>query len=404
MSVTVSQQPQAYQPAYSPQYFTASSNQTSNSDFAFIIYCTDVISGEFVKFTMTADVNNRCHFNAQNFAKTYVDRAGHYIPNNQYNFKKSSAVRKIRVNIGEYYSGSYHAGSDIDYIVWNGVLDYLSFPSYNYLDYTYNATTSQILTHSADEFVYTDRSNFIYILSITNPDCLGLRIKSYDAGGGLIGTSEFVNPNYNDPDYYDRYWAVDVGLKGLAGLSSGDVSGTYPVIPYDCAYYTVEDKNSGLTPGSYVYNIIKTYYVKQECNYTVNSIHFLAKSGAFETCHFAKRSDSEITRSQSTYKRTPFEYGSSATYSVTTPTEKALLTESQESFTLNTDWLTDDQFELYKQMATTPIAYLDLGSSTDLVPVIPVVDSYQVKKKINDKLSQITMKFRYAHTNHYQSV
>jgi len=404
MSVSVIQQPASYTPAYSPQYFTAFSNQTSNSDFAFIIYCTDVQSGEFVKFTASADVNSRCHFNAQNFAKTYIDRAGHTIPNNQYNFFKNAGIKKIRVNIGEYYGGAYHAGSDIDYIVWNGVLSYMEYPSYSSANYLYNDSTHKLLTHTADEFTYPDRSNFIYLLSYNNNDCKAFRIKTYDSSGGLLGTSEIANGYTGFSTYSDRYWSIDVGLKGLNGLTSGEVSGTYPIIPYNCSYYTVEDKNAGLTPGTYVYSIIKTYYIQQECNYTVNSIHFLAKSGAFETCHFAKRSDSEISRSQSTYKRTPFTYGSSATYSVTTPTEKALITESQESFTLNTDWLTDAQFELYKQMATTPLAYLDLGSSTNLVPVIPVIDSYQVKKKINDKLSQITMRFRYAHTNHYQTV
>lgn len=397
MAVTIVKQPSSYTPAYSPQKWVATSNQTSNSDFSYIITVTDLLSGEFQKYVSPADINGKLFFDSMNFAKDWITRYGHYIPMNVYNFKKSTSIRKIRVNIGEYYGGAEHSGSNVDYVVWNGSLTYREYPSYSSTNYIYEPLNHRMLTSTIDEDVYTNRSNYLYFLSNTQGDLLGFRVKSYDATGGLLGTSEFVNPFYNAPNYNDRYFCVDVGLKGLAGISSGDVSGTYPIIPSGTAYYTIEDKNSGLTPGSYVYSVIKTYRVKEECLNTVYSVHFLNKKGAFETCHFSKRSDKEVNKSTSYYRVNPFVYDNSFTYSPSTSTERVLNIEEQETLTLNTDWLSEAKMAQLRDLLSSPICYLDLGTD-DFYPVRVLDDSLNIKKKVNEKLFNLTMKFQLNNT------
>lgn len=393
MAVTIVKQPSSYMPAYSPQKWVATSNQTANTDFSYIITVTDLLSGEFQKYVSPADINGKLFFDSMNFAKDWITRYGHYIPMNVYNFKRSNSIRKIRVNIGEYYGGAEHSGSNVDYIVWNGVLPFRDYPSYNTANYLYTALTSKILNSSIDEDTFTNRSNYLYMLSNVQGELLGFRVKAYDIGGGLLGTSEFVNPFYNDPDYYDRYFCIDVGLKGLAGISSGDVSGTYPIIPFGTAYYTIEDKNAGFTIGTYVYNIIKTYRVKEECLNTVYSVHFLNKNGAFETCHFSKRSDKEVNKNTSFYRVNPFVYDNSFTYDPSTSTERVLNVDEQEILTLNTDWLSDAKMAQLRDLLSSPICYLDLGTS-DFYPVRVLDDTLNIKKKVNEKLFQLTMRFQ----------
>lgn len=397
MSVTIVKQPEDYTPAYAPQKWVATSNQTSNADFAYVVVVTDMLSGEFQKYYCPADINGKLFFDSMNFAKDWVTRYGHYIPMNVYNFKKSNSVRKIRVNIGEYYSGSDHSGTNIDYIVWNASLTYREYPNYDPQDFVYEPY-QRILNSSIDEDAYTNRSNYIYILSTEGyTDMLGFRVRSYDESGGLIGSSEFVNPFFNDPDYEDRYFCIDVGLKGLAGISSGDVSGTYPIIPSGTSYYTIEDKNAGMTIGSYVYSVIKTYRVKEECLNTVHSIHFLNRKGAFETCHFPKRSDKEVNRSVTSYKVNPFVYDNNFTYDPSASTERVLNTEEQEIITLNTDWLSDEKMTQLRDLLTSPICYLDLGTD-DFYPVRVLDDTLNIRKKVNEKLYNLTMRFQLNNT------
>jgi len=133
MAVTVNQQPSSYTPNYNPQKFEASSNQTAVADFVYRVICTDLITGTSQTYNIKQrPIYSELWFDAKVFTDQFIKN---YIPNNAYGFQRcTDAIRKIRVNIGEYYSATYFPGSNIDYIIWNGVARPLDWVYYSSTD------------------------------------------------------------------------------------------------------------------------------------------------------------------------------------------------------------------------------------------------------------------------------
>jgi hypothetical protein len=138
MAVTVQSQPAIYVPSYNNQWFVATSTQVAQPNFKYRVVMTDLISG----YTITEDYNpnpsNELEIDVSKFSELNMLN---YLPANQYGWKKCiGASRKIRVNIGEYYgtTPAYYAGSNIDYIVWNGALELFDFSTYLVTDYVYD--------------------------------------------------------------------------------------------------------------------------------------------------------------------------------------------------------------------------------------------------------------------------
>jgi hypothetical protein len=402
MSVTVHQQPTTYVPAYSPQMFVASSNQTAQPDFSYLVVITDLITGEFINQRVPKDINNKCIFDAQGFVKNYLT---HYCPINVYGWKQATGIRKIRVNIGEQYSGTLHSGSNIDYIVWNGVVDWAEYPTYAKNTYVYDGTIPNrvYLTNLLIDPAFTNRSNLFYALTSAAGDILQVTIMTYDATGTFLSYSKIANPWQSSTTYTDKYICIDLGLKGLANISSGSVSGTYPIIPWNAAYYEIWNGIPAvLEDGQPTAYFIKRYNIKCEPKYPVYTVHFLAKNGSFETCHFQKRSDLFSKKETSSYRRIPFTYASNTyLYTASTPVERVLSTEVQGGLKLNTDWIDEDHIALYEQLYSSPLVYLDLGT-TEYRTLKVVTDSYRVAKKYNEKLFQLEMEFQYTNSDYRQ--
>jgi len=183
------------------------------------------------------------------------------------------------------------SGSNIDYIVWNGVLKWLDYPGYDQDDFVYANSTSnyKYLTslrnpssstfYKPDAKTYSDKSYFLYALTSENNDLEFIRINAYDASGNLIQYSDIANPYEASTTYTDKMLCIDCGRKGLDNIASGLVTGSYPIIPANCAYYDVIDAYT-MPPATARKNIVRIY-VESECKYDVYVLHFLDKDGNF---------------------------------------------------------------------------------------------------------------------------
>lgn len=403
MSVSVTQQPQDYVPVYNNQYFTALSTQVAQPNFFYTVIVTDVLSGDSKTYNIPQRPDTYCVFDAGPFAESFMDN---FIPINQYGWKKcSGAIREYKVNIGETYGSTpvYYAGTDIYYIAWNGVLDYLEFPSYDQDDYIYNATgqSPKFLTNLLNDLTFEDRSNYLYTITNQVNDFTGIEIRTFTDAGVQIGSTTIANPAYALSDYDEKYLCIDVGHKGLTNIDVGETTGDYPILTSNVSYYDIYNiYNDGM---DIITGFLKRIYIGCEHDFTVYTVHFLAKSGAFESLHFHKRSDREKRTDRTTYKKMPHtlesgEYG----YSYSDAQEHILSTNTVERFKLNTDWLDEDHVELYQQLIDSPVIYLDRGSDISYAQLKCVTDSYKINKKFNEKLFQLNIDFDYSHSNHRQ--
>ena len=415
MSITLNQTPSAYSPASNDLTFEATSTMIAQSDFKYVVVCTDLLTSGTQTYNVPKAPNTgELKFYANVFVDQYIK---HYVPNNVYGFQLcTDAIRKIKVEVKEYYGGNTYAGAppySTEFIVWNGVLRTLDWVDYSSTDFVYKNSTNNYKYITSDTYntltgfytsnkvTYEDKSHFIYCLSSENNDLEFIRINCYDSGGTLLHYSDIANPYAGGTTYTDKYVAIDVGHKGLTEISSGLVTGTYPILTDSVAYYDVIDAYT-MPPATARKNISRIY-IECEPTFTVYTIHYLAKSGNFETLHFNKLSELRENVTKSTYRKNPNTLTSNTwAYTKSSEWEKVLSSTGQENLILNSDWLTENQIAFHRELFTSPRVYLDYGSTIGLVPVKVLNSSFTIEKDFNRKLKGITIEVEPTYKNRYQ--
>jgi hypothetical protein len=389
MSLTILDQPQDHVPAYNPQFFVASSSNYNAANFKYTVKITDLISSETKTYQIPARPDTYCVFDAGPFVESFMTN---YIPINLTGWQKATGIRKIRVNVGETYGSTpaYVSGTDIDYVVWNAALSHLTMWDYNEGDYVHFGVTPKYLSSLIDGKTYAGRSNYLYVLGdAIAAGFTSIIIEPFDSAGVTMGQTIIPNAYSGTTNYRDKYVCIDIGHKGMAAYLSG------------ASYYLIYDYVD--LGGLFGSTLIKRIDILCEGVYDVYTIHFLARSGAYETCHFSKRSDSEVTKDVTMYKKLPYTLsGGVYSYDYDSAVDRTLSVRTRETLKLNTDWLTEEEAELYSQLQDSPSVYLDLGSSQGYAALTVVNKSYKRFKKRNEKLFQLNMDFEYAHENYRQ--
>lgn len=401
MAITTHQIPDGYTTGYNDQIYVVTSNQVGNSDFQYKFVCTDDITNSSITYTVPKyPVTAQGIFDAKIFSKKYLK---HYIPNLAYGWQVcTDAFRKIEVEFREYYGGNTVAASPPltdDYFIWNGVLRTKDWVSYNQNNYLYDAGSSipqlNHLSRFANQKTFEDKSLFLYTLQANNAGIAGIVITTFDSSGNTIGTSTIGNPYATHSNYTEQYVCIDIGHKGLSQISSGLVTGTYPIITPQVASYTITD--------SFFDELIMTVSVECEPTYDVYPVHYLSTTGAFETVYFNKASILSERAEKTYYRQNPYRLvGNTYTYSTFTPHERVLASAGQESLQLNTDWLTEAEIAVHRELYISPLVYVDFGLD-GLIPYKVIDTEVQVLKDFNQKAKGWTVTLEPTYKNRYQN-
>jgi hypothetical protein len=397
MAVTVQSQPAIYVPSYNNQWFVATSTQVAQPNFKYRVVMTDLISG----YTITEDCNpnpsNELEIDVSKFSELNMLN---YLPANQYGWKKCiGASRKIRVNIGEYYgtTPAYYAGSNIDYIVWNGALELFDFSTYLVTDYVYDtggSTYPYPFLSTLNSKTYIDRSNYLYALVLEGATTFldSILINTYDSAGSIIGQYQINRPSYSTGLYTDQYQCIDIGYKGLANMPGAQVTViTGPVTITDPAlsYYTVTD-------GS------QTWTINVDCaQFDVYTLHYLNSKGGYDTLHCKMFTELNSTKTTTSFKKSPWSRsGYVKVLDTSGAVENTLSVNLQDGLRVNTDWLTQAEFDQHKDLFASPDVRLDLGSTTAYKSVKITNTSYTQRNR--DRLRSLTFDILFNHSNQRQ--
>jgi hypothetical protein len=134
-----------------------------------------------------------------------------------------------------------------------------------------------------------------------------------------------------------------------------------------------------------------TFEVVTECRYTPEKILFLNKYGAYEVFTFFKAKKESLKVSSEDFNNA---YVSDGSYDVTRHQKQKYNIQSSEKFTLNTDYIAEEENERIKELLQSDSVYL-IGSS--LIPVVVDTSSLEVKTRINDRLINYSLDFEYAY-------
>lgn len=423
MAVTNQTQAAAYCPVYNPQWFVSTSTQTAQPNFRYTVVLTDLISGGTVTKDVDKDPNNLFVFDASSFAEQYMTQVN---PANLYGWQRNTgATRKVRVNVGETYGATptYYAGSNYDYIVWNGSFDFLETQSFNYLNHIYSqANNIQLITnnknplyswspsaspehYSLPENVIAGRSSYLYVhtTAVAN-EMQSITVIGYDANNVVLGTTTINNQYSSGTTYTDKYVFIDVGYEGLNNMPAGQCTGTYPIPVSTYDHWIVFDTSSWLpqsVPPAEAYTYpLKRFNMVCEERFDITAVHYQSPEGGFETQVCQKLSLMTTEATKSYYSKYPYSltgYVPGFTYGIAI--ENVLTASSRDKITVNTDWLTEAQIAMLKDVISAPIVYADFGSTSGYVSMKCNNNTFQVRKKYNDKLLSASFDLEYTHFN-----
>jgi hypothetical protein len=385
-----------YVPCYNNQWFVASSTNTGQPNFKYYIVVTDFITGYSVTEKFLPNPSGKLQFDASKFSELLMTN---YIPVNVYGFKQNSSIRKIRVNIGEIYGstlpGTITSGTNIDYIVWNGSLEMLTFSQYNSKNYTWDLSTNPnlnypvLLSDLADDYTFNNRSNYLYWMMLEGQtDLPEIYVKTYNAAGTLLNTFTITN-SVSTGTYESNMVCIDVGKKGIDGINSSWLTGV--------EYYEIHAK---VSPELASFKI-KKYTIKCSPRFDVYTLHYLSTTGAYETLHCSKVSELNSTKTSTTFKRSPWTNVSNImTLDYSVAVEQPTIVNVQNGLKLNSDWVTKAELIKYKDLFSSPDVKLDLGTAQGYASVKVTNGTYVSKN--NDKLKNLTFDLLFTHNNQRQ--
>ena len=401
MAITILSKPTdalyyGYVPCYNNQWFVASSSQTASANFKYYIVVTDILSGYSVTEKFLPNPSGKLQFDASKFSELLMTN---YIPVNVYGFQQNTSIRKIRVNIGEIYGstlpGTIYTGTDIDYNVWNGSLEMLTFSQYNSKNYTWDLSTTPnlnypvLLSDLADDYTFNNRSNFLYWMMLEGQtDLPKIYLRTYNAAGSVLNTYTITN-SVSTGTYRTNMVCIDVGKKGIDGINASYLVGV--------EYYDImAEINSETAPFK-----IKRYTIKCSPRFDVFTLHYLSTTGAYETLHCSKVSELNSTKTSTTFKRSPWTVVSNVmTLDYSVAVEQPTIVNVQNGLKLNSDWVTKAELLKYKDLFSSPDVKLDLGTAQGYASVKVTNGTYVSKN--NDKLRNLTFDLLFTHNNQRQ--
>lgn len=145
---------------------------------------------------------------------------------------------------------------------------------------------------------------------------------------------------------------------------------------------------------------------------------FMNRYGGYESVYFDKKSKTSITSEKKTmlgqgfkYNASTFKLDSKDSNGVFYEQIKTFGTKYNEKVKVNSDWLTDADYVWLKSLLLSPVIYYEYtvpaniwgeAATTFFVPVQLSKSEYEVKKKINERLTQIELEFEIGFNNYTQ--
>jgi hypothetical protein len=400
MAVTILTTPAAHTPAYNNQNIVASSTNSSQTNFKYVvtIQINDGTYDNNLSLKVPARPDNaKLYFNPQKFAEAYIKSdlnttsTDFFVPNAAI----PSAFKKVTIGIDEEYGSpvSGFGGASASYYIWNGAYDSLDFASYTYAVGTVaeDLTTSPSLTDRA-----TTTQNILlktWHRGFSSRDLRYLYIESFDSAGNSVQVVTFQNPYYTVSTFYSRnYVSLNISpeaINAFTGTITAKTNALLPNIPTTTSYYTMYFLDSTPLISSNTY----TVYIDDFCSkYDLYTLHFLNYKGNYDSMNFNMKSISITEKETDSYKKIPYSLNNSNYYRYEKYTNDTVIynTVLKNKMTLNSNWITDAQSEWLRDLIMSPDIKMETPTG-DLIAVRCTVKSYETKKSVNDKMVMITI-------------
>ena len=404
MSVSISQTPLAFTPAYNEMYFIANSTNISQCSFKYVF---DIYKGG--TYITRTKLNPRpatalAIFNPARILENYVTYD--FNPTLLGSSSCPNSIVDYKIYFGEEYglSGDCTTGTTVfsgltssSGYCTNWVVQYEDFPGYDFADHQLGNSASKFLTDapSVQKIGLTEYATIGFLNYGSQP--VYLRVTTYQSSGGTK-TALFRNPSYSGATTAYKINQYGVGVQNInhiaAGLFvSGTTSGSSCINTSTDTKYDIKLLDSTFK----VISETKTYQL--DCTptrYQKVRIAFLNRWGQFDYFTFLMISKRSLKIERDTFTKV-LAYN----YTVGQRGRTVLNSNIQESWKLQSYFMSEETSDWLESLWTTNEAFWvkDDGS---YVPINLDIPSVEMKTIANDGLIQYPLDFTLAYDRYVQ--
>jgi hypothetical protein len=388
MAITINTEPNDVSPVYSDVSYVVTSTNYAQANFKFIAVIKNASGTTIAKLKAPIfhGTTDKGVFNISRILQNYVT----------YDFTQGlAAISKCTnsylaysVEFGEEYGGTEYLAlaTDTGKYVWNGLFNLYGSETTATYQLPFSGS-AQFLTRVRTRRVSLGQADYLYFLRGNVASESDMRIIAYNAAGGT--TTSVINNSFTDAgDKSEFLLRCPAGPDNLNDvLASELVSGTAGnIIPANTIYYTMQVINASSNGQTELYR----FDVVEECSkYSPQYLYFLNPLGAFESvrCSMMSRDKYNVSRKQ--YKRNNYTLtGNTFAYDTSKHGMTTYATEKTKQVVLNTNWLTETEFEWLQDLIASPVVFL--GN----IPVNITDTSYEVMDYIDGPNNlQITVEY-----------
>lgn len=243
--------------------------------------------------------------------------------------------------------------------------------------------------------------------------------------GQMIG-GQTILPNYSNKVASNRPYSVDIDFAddfvfipyfplnsnpiAVKVTKDNGANVTFNVTPTSGLYLqilnvspaVVNSLSPGFITGSTLYYTVQfgttsVYKFNIECSgrYETVRLHFLNKLGGFESKNFNKISRKNISIEKQGYSVLPYLIDGAGAVSYYTANKvyndiaPIYFSSYNEQMVLNSDFISDDEYTWLQELLVSPRVYIEQNGY--FIPVDITERTYEVRKQVNDKLTNITI-------------
>lgn len=236
------------------------------------------------------------------------------------------------------------------------------------------------------------------------------------SGFGFLNANLSVNENIESSQnkiltFFDpnRIAAKIVLLSGTTFSQSITLPAKEHLFNINAGKWILDTSGLTLAMGTYVVQVqtsanaiiaSKTFTYTPQCSYypTVR-LHWLNKLGAFESFNFIRNSTKSLELERKQFKA-PLPIG----YLKSDRLKTNFNTTINDTISINSDWISEEQSILLEQLSTSPVIYLE-RSATDFIAVNIANTNYETKKYLDNRsLFNLSFDIEYTYSRYRQSL
>jgi hypothetical protein len=398
MAITFITSPNDWQNAYNEIVFNVSSNNSTQPNFQFLV---DVnVSGQtnpVARLTYPKQVGvGTINIDVANVLKDYVTydivsfNVSGILPNN-------NSIAKYWLEFGEVYdnvSGVPVIYPNLAQYGTSGTPKNSSNAIFDFLQWSKTAfNTGKVLSIgnkvSLNQSTFTPSLRANQQLWLTFFD-LNAVIRIVDLNVYNSQENRIFGNSYSYSSSVSGIVSTNIGFEFLEFMSASG----YMTNP-NAAYYEVKFKDNADDPF-----FTKRINIDQTCTkYEVYRLHWLNNLGGFDSFNFTKVSKESVE-----IERKQFKKFQQLNYAKTDRLKTNYFTKFSENIELNSDLLTDAEWEGLRELLLSPIVILEVDKDT-YYPVNILETNYPINKVINEtRPTSLLINIQYTFDNYRQSL